>query len=255
MRTNCTNPACGREFVATKRFIETAGGLCRNCASTAESVDRLCQDCEGTFKEYPQFLRKIGAFAGIRLRCPTCHDRQAGKAPRDVVEERECLFNFRVVRIEIDLEAAEKLPNYGVSGRPAAKTILRNYKYPVKQGALLVYDFRLDGNRGKGSLALVRVMRVRHSAGTFDDPEFKYLVLEPLNPADAGRAPEGKLVFADWHWDREHRGALLEDDALWSTEIGSRSRMSSDSACSLIAIVSEEHPVKVLQDGNEIVFS
>jgi hypothetical protein len=168
--------------------------------------------------------------------------------------------------VELSLEEAEKVVRNGVSGNPGVKAVFRNFAHPVREGFLTVYDLRADGERGEGSLACVRVMKVRHEAGVLvapaadgveelrRDPEFQYLVIEPLNPVDAGRPYEGRLVLIDWWTNSKASGALLENNALWSCEFSSTARLTSDSAHSLVAVVSEEHPVKVLQDGEEIVY-
>lgn len=204
----CTG--CGEQFVATARYLEISAGLCRSCATGGvEKVARTCEDCGGQFFEYPSFLRKIGAFSGERKRCPKCADIRHGKDAVDTVEARECLAMFPVARIETDLEGAEKLSNAGrVSGRLPRRAIIRDVTFPERSdGRLTVYDYRADGSRGNGSLALVRLMYARHQAGCIvqaqspegEDkvleysPEFQYLVLEDLEPKDVGKDPEVTL--------------------------------------------------------------
>ena len=169
---------------------------------------RIC--CHGAqFFEFPGFLRRIGAFSGQRKRCPRCADISHGKDAVDTVEARECIAVFPVALIEIDLEGAEQLTGTGkVSGRLPRRAIIRDTTFPERsEGRLTVYDYRLNGKRGKGSLAMIRRMYARHAQGCVIQaetpegesrmleysPDFHYLVLEDLEPKDVGKDPEVTL--------------------------------------------------------------
>lgn len=265
-RAVCINVECGREFVSSPRLKALTGGLCRTCAADADRVERKCQECGGTFYEYPKFLQKIGAFAGARVRCPTCHDRKIGKDSTEVAEKRECLSYFPLVQIDLDLEEGEPCPSADGSGRNPVKMVLRDQRNKSWSGRLDVFDYRPDGQRGAGTLATVRVMEVTHAQGRSlevqsgqvmgpkhtevlqFDPTMRYLAIEPLEPAHVGKEPEARLVTERWVSKWNQCGGVEKNEALWSQVLTSCSRSGRHANGTLVAIVDEDHPVLVRQD-------
>lgn len=264
----CVNPGCGASFVANERWLNLGNGLCRKCAAQADSVERRCSDCGNTFKEYPKFLTRVGAFAGIRQRCPGCHDKHEGKALRDTVESRECLGYFPLVKVaDFDFEPAPLCQAHDISGRPPVKANLKDRRNKSYSGSLTVYDYRADGARGIGSLASVRVMKVRHAAGVEKtvmsgtplgpkheetlqfSPEFVYLVLEPVDEKYHGMEPEVQLVCVEWTAKWNQSGGVSSDRSHFSVTLTSQSRSGRHSHGTLVALVDDGCPVLYRQDN------
>ena len=260
-RKECPN--CKRKFRATQRLLDTTGGICRRCANNAEAVERECQDCGNSFKEYPAFLAKIGAYQGARTRCPTCYDMHHEKESVYVREKQECTDSFPIVRIGLDMENCLPSKVTHGSGRcPVVRKVVdkRYAKYDCRT-RLMIYDYRLDGKRGFGSLAKVRVMRSVHAEGhriererVIDgqtqtvteefDPEFEYLVFEPLDGINVGKDPVAEFRLIGWDQEED----ILSHNPHWhrrTTSQTSEGAKVDRSAGTDAVIVDDENTVEV----------